>query len=128
MRHVFSVVAILVAFFSFVGCMNVSPDKAADVQKLQSFQIQNGVTTKADLIAQLGPWTTHSEGSDGTETMTWSKTHIDLDAVSMAVAIGTSDIAGHGRATGYGCALQVTLRNGVVVDFSRTENNMSTRN
>ena len=109
------------------GCMNVSPNQAADVDKLQNFQIQKGVTTKADLVAQFGPAPTDTEASDGTEMMTWSKTHIDIDTGSVMLAAATSGLAGMGHGSGHSCILQVTLRNGIVVDYTRTLSDRDSR-
>ena len=57
----------------FASCANTVTKGTANVE---SAQIENGVTTESDLIAQLGPPQGHGLDSQGRKMLTWNRLQV----------------------------------------------------
>lgn len=88
------------------ACATTSVGTDFDMNKVN--QIKKGVTTQADVIAMFGKPSTTSNTSNGVSVL------------------GYSHVVSRGNALGHGSSkikiLTITLDNGIVKDYSQTEN------
>lgn len=99
---------IIIAMLSIVLAACATTNVGTDFDMTKVSLIQKGQTTQTDVIAMFGKPTTVSNTSNG-----------------MSI-LGYSHVKSHGNALGQGSStvkiLTITLENGIVKDYSQTEN------
>jgi hypothetical protein len=109
-----------------LGCTQ-SINSGTDTQKLESLKIEKNKTTEQELVASLGPPQSSTDRGDGTTILTWSgvsgQSH---DATAMIFVPVVGGFFAHANVNATTRSLSVTVRNGIVVDYTEVTSNQNT--
>lgn len=111
----------LAAALLLSGCMS----SGTNVSDAQVDQFVKGKTSRAEVIASLGPPTSRARAANGDETLTYSYMNFSPQAQSFIPLVGGFIAKTNMRSR------MVTFKfapNGVLEDWSSTDNDMSTNN
>jgi hypothetical protein len=114
MKNIITILGLACALALFAGCASATftTGRPFDISKVS--QIAKGKTTAAELRAWMGEPYSKSVNSDGTEHWLWlhavGKSHAQSYVVSVKV-----------KTESVGKRLNVTLRDGIVDDYSYTD-------
>lgn len=126
LRHWFVVPAVSMLLLA-IGCFPSSSHVGADLSKADEFTIEKGKTTEQQLIDRFGPPGNTTTRGDGERILTWN------DARQNSTINGTKFIPVVGLFTGPAVdqkvthrSLTVTVRDGIVIDYTSTSGNQKT--
>ncbi len=110
------ILIIVAAVLLLAGCMNVG----TDIKPSQLSALKPGVSTLAQVEAQLGKPNTVTHNADGTTTIQYSYIHATPSASSFIPFVGP--LVGHANSTVRGTTLKFTAK-GVLASVSTTKTN-----